>query len=73
MAPAWVVQALWSDPSDSDADMRRGVHMSPRGGFLLSLARTSLTGSARATALTWSFGVISTCGGGTSTCTLAAW
>jgi diadenosine tetraphosphatase ApaH/serine/threonine PP2A family protein phosphatase len=33
VAPAWVVQALWSDPSDSDADMRRGVHMSPRGGI----------------------------------------
>ena len=32
VAPAWVVQALWSDPSDSDADMRRGVHASPRGG-----------------------------------------
>ncbi|KAH8097611.1 phosphoprotein phosphatase [Aureococcus anophagefferens] len=28
---AWVTQALWSDPSDSDADMRRGVHNSPRG------------------------------------------
>lgn len=33
---AWVTQALWSDPSDSDADMRRGVHNSPRGGKIVT-------------------------------------
>lgn len=26
-----VLEALWSDPSDSDADMRRGVHWGNRG------------------------------------------
>ena len=26
-----VMQALWSDPSDSDAEMARGVHGNPRG------------------------------------------
>jgi len=30
-APRCVSHALWSDPSDSDADMMRGVHGSPRG------------------------------------------
>ena len=30
--PPCVRAALWSDPSDSDADMARGVHGSPRGG-----------------------------------------
>ena len=29
--PPCVMQALWSDPSDSDADMARGVHPNPRG------------------------------------------
>lgn len=31
-APKFVKQALWSDPSDSDAAMAMGVHGSPRGG-----------------------------------------
>ena len=35
-AASWVLQALWSDPSDSDADMKRGVHNSPRGGKILT-------------------------------------
>ncbi|KAJ1456934.1 Metallo-dependent phosphatase-like protein [Pelagophyceae sp. CCMP2097] len=30
--PPWIIQALWSDPADSDADMRRGVHANLRGG-----------------------------------------
>jgi len=29
--PPCALQALWSDPSDSDADMARGVHGNPRG------------------------------------------
>ena len=30
--PHCACQALWSDPTDSDADMSRGVHPSTRGG-----------------------------------------
>jgi hypothetical protein len=30
-APSFVNQCLWSDPSDSDSDMARGVHSNPRG------------------------------------------
>lgn len=29
--PPCIVQALWSDPTDSDADMARGVHSNDRG------------------------------------------
>jgi len=51
-APAWVLQALWSDPSDSDADMRRGVHNSPRGGRIVTFGpdarrRVSALGARR--------------------------
>jgi len=30
-APPFVNQCLWSDPSDSDSEMARGVHSNPRG------------------------------------------
>ena len=31
--PQFITQALWSDPSDSDAEMASGVHQNPeRGG-----------------------------------------
>ena len=50
-----------------------GVHMSPRGGISAEFGPDVTDRFARATASIWLFGVISTCGGGTSTCTLAAW
>ena len=38
-APAFVAQALWSDPADSDADAALGVHGSPRGGEAVQFGR----------------------------------
>ena len=73
VAPAWVVQALWSDPSDSDADMRRGVHMSPRGGISVEFGPDVTDRSARATASTSSVVRSHRVRRGATTCTLAAW
>ena len=41
--PPFVNQALWSDPSDSDVDMQRGVHPNPLRGEVIPLFGPDVT------------------------------
>lgn len=36
--PNYVMQVLWSDPSDSDAEMAKGVHLNPRDDYSGSIS-----------------------------------